>query len=163
MRILTSLVALCLALTTTACGSGPRPLVVGEDTCRFCRMTIDDVRFGALVETARGRIETFDSIECLASFVLSLPAADTPRGIWVTDFEQPGQWLPVTQAQFLRDSRPQSPMGRSYAAFAAGADLAALRARHGGEAVTWEAILSTVRAERVPSSPSSPSSPGAMP
>ena len=78
-RSLTLLAVLLVACLASACGSGPRPLVVGEDSCRYCRMTIDDPRFGAMVLTERGRIETFDSIECLAGYVSSLAPASTSR------------------------------------------------------------------------------------
>lgn len=112
----------CLfALASASCTSEPRALVAGEDACRYCRMTIQDTRHGALVLTARGRLETFDAIECVASFVASLPAGNAPRAIWVLDYSNPGHWLRVEDAQFVAHSGVQSPMGRDLIAIAKGA------------------------------------------
>ena len=58
-----------------ACTEPPRALVAGRDACAYCRMTIDDPRFGALVRTAKGRLQTFDSIECAAAYVAALGEA----------------------------------------------------------------------------------------
>ncbi len=143
-RLLMSLSALLVVLS--ACDSGPRALVAGEDSCRYCRMTITDVRFGAMVMTARGRIETFDSIECLASFVLSLPQEAAPRGVWVANFSDPNQWVEATRARFLHESSLRSPMGRELAAFGADALPDALQRTHGGTIMEWPAVLELVRA-----------------
>jgi copper chaperone NosL len=139
-----SFAALVLALATAACDAGPRALVAGEDACRYCRMTIDDVRFGALVQTSRGRLETFDSIECLASFVNAMPAAEKPRGVWVTDFDAPGTWIPVERARFLQQSSIKSPMGRELAAFSGDVSPDELVRRHGGRPLTWAEVTALV-------------------
>lgn len=156
-RSLTSLAALVLALSAAACGSGPRPLVAGEDSCRYCRMTIDDPRFGAMVMTARGRIETFDSIECLAGYVSSQTAGSEPRAIWVADVENPSRWLDVTRARFLYGSALHSPMGRRLAAVDAAADVDAARRRLGGELLSWPQVLTLVQSQASPSAASAPS------
>lgn len=142
---LSSLTAIVIALT--ACSAGPRPLVVGEDACRYCRMTIDDTRFGAMVRTARGKLETFDSIECLASYVTSLPATERPSGIWVANFERPTEWIAVTDAQFVHDGTLHSPMGRSFAAFAPTVPDSTLTNTYGGEVMTWNSVLERVHAD----------------
>jgi len=142
-RSLSSLSALLIALS--ACDSGPRALVAGEDSCRYCRMTIDDVRFGAMVMTDRGRVETFDSIECLASFVTSLPKDAAPKGVWVSDFSTPGRWVEVQRARFLQGSSLRSPMGRELAAFGAEALPDSLQRTYGGTVVDWPAVLELVR------------------
>lgn len=156
-RSLTSVAVLVLALSASACGSGPRPLVAGEDSCRYCRMTIDDPRFGAMVLTARGRIETFDSIECLAGYVSSLPAASPPRAIWVADVENPSRWLDVTHARFLYGGALYSPMGRRLAALDSAADIDAVRQRLGGELMTWPQVLLLVKQQSVPTAAPAPS------
>ncbi len=156
-RSLTSLAALLLALSASACGSGPRPLVAGEDSCRYCRMTIDDPRFGAMVMTARGRLETFDSIECLAGYVSSLPATSAPRAIWVADVENPSRWLDVTHARFLYGGALHSPMGRRLAALDSAADVDAVRQRLGGELLSWSQVLQLVASQSVPIAAPAPS------
>ncbi|MBL0940677.1 MAG: nitrous oxide reductase accessory protein NosL [Gemmatimonadaceae bacterium] len=120
-----------------ACDAGPRPLIAGQDSCGYCRMSIDDVRFGALVITAKGKQQTFDSIECAASFVASLPAGEAPRSIWVANFANPGEWVDATQATFLHASGLRSPMGRELVAFTPAFNADSLARTHGGNRMTW--------------------------
>jgi copper chaperone NosL len=137
-----ALSVLTLALVAGACKSnGPRSLIPGEDACAYCRMSIDDIRFGAMVLTARGRMVTFDSIECAAAYVSSLPSGQAPRAIWIANAERPAQFVDAARAQFLHGSTLRSPMGRELAAFAADANLAALQQLYGGRALTWTEVL----------------------
>jgi copper chaperone NosL len=131
---------LTLAIAAGACSAGPRALVPGEDSCAHCRMTIDDTRFGALVLTARGRLQAFDSIECLAAYVSLLGPQEQPRGLWVANFDQPAQWLDPARAMFLQGSALRSPMGRDLAAFAPGNDQGALE-RFGGALMRWPEVV----------------------
>lgn len=145
-RLLSSLAVLTIALGATGCDSTPRALVQGEDACRYCRMTIDDVRFGGMVVTSRGKIETFDSIECLASYVRALPSTESPRGVWVANFAAPSEWLRADSAIYLQHSRVASPMGRELAAFSPSATPEALRQQHGGDVRSWAQVGEIVAA-----------------
>lgn len=145
-RLLSSLAALTIALGATGCDPAPRALVTGEDACRYCRMTIDDVRFGGMVITSRGKIETFDSIECLASYVRSLPATESPRGVWVANFDAPSEWLHADSAVYLQHSRVASPMGRELAAFSSSVAPGSLQQQHGGDVRSWAQVREIVGA-----------------
>lgn len=157
-----ALAVLALALVAGACSSGPRALVPGSDSCRYCRMTIDDVRFGAMVITAKGRIETFDSIECLASYVAALPPGEQPRGIYVAHHDHPSQWVNATHATYLHKSRLRSPMGRELAAFPQETDRPALTERYGGTAIAWSDVLTLVQSQ-VPTAHTHGSAHGVVP
>lgn len=132
-------------VTIAACGGNGRPIVYDRDACDFCRMTISDRRFGAEVVTAKGKIRTFDSIECLASFVAGLDGSEAPRAILVTDYDHPGTFIDAERARYLRVSGPGSPMGGGLMAFAANADTAMLVRRSGGQALGWAEVLQTRR------------------
>lgn len=139
---------LLVALTTVAAcqrGSGPRPLVVGEDSCDFCRMSISDTRYGGEVRTTTGRIVTFDAVECLASYIAA--AGDSARfdGIWVADFNGGGM-VPAEGARFVSGGTLHSPMGRQITSFAASATPADLVAQYGGEVLTWQQLLAAAPA-----------------
>lgn len=163
-RALSPISGVLLALSAAACSSGPRDLVAGEDACRFCRMTIDDVRFGAMVVTATGRVETFDAVECLASFVSSLPTQAAPRGIWVANFESPSRWLPASAAIYLHRSTLRSPMGRELAAFDPTTPQAMLRDKYGGQLLTWKDVLAMVARDRLtPTEVGAPDTLGTVP
>jgi copper chaperone NosL len=107
-------------------------------------MTIDDARFGALVVTAKGRLETFDSIECAAAYVHALSDSEPPRTVWVADFSNPARWVEATRAVYLHGSRLRSPMGRELVAFAADADTTTLLSEHGGTLTTWSGVRALV-------------------
>ena len=140
-----ALAVLALAVVAGGCSSGPRALVAGEDSCGYCRMTIDDVRFGAMVITSKGRVLTFDSVECLASYVSALSASETPRGVYVANHEHPAQWVDAARATYLHQSQLRSPMGRELAAFPREADRDALVKRYGGKTLAWNDVLDLVK------------------
>jgi copper chaperone NosL len=136
---------LLVCATVAACqrGSGPRPLVVGEDSCDFCKMSISDTRYGGEVRTTTGRIVTFDAVECLASYIAA--AGDSARfdGIWVADFHGGGM-VPADGARFVSGGTLHSPMGRQITSFAASATPADLVAKYGGQVLTWQQVLAAV-------------------
>lgn len=142
MRWMTLLFAFVMV---AACqrGGGPRPLVVGEDSCDFCKMSISDTRYGGEVRTTTGRIVTFDAVECLASYIAA--AGDRARfeGVWVADFNGGGM-VPAEGARFVSGGTLHSPMGRQITSFAASATPADLVAKYGGEVLTWQQVLTAV-------------------
>lgn len=142
LRTVTLLVTLSAAI---GCDSALRSLVAGTDACGYCRMTIDDVRFGALVKTAKGRLETFDSIECAASYVATLAPSLQPQGVWVADFDHPSRWLDAKTARYVQSTQLRSPMGRELAAFPKDSTESALTARFAGRALGWTEVLAMSR------------------
>ncbi len=142
LRTVTLLVTMGMAV---GCDSELRSLVAGADACGYCRMTIDDVRFGALVKTAKGRLETFDSIECAASYVATLAPSLQPQGIWVADFDHPSRWLDATTARFVQSTQLRSPMGRELAAFPKDSAESALTDRFAGRTMGWTDVLAMSR------------------
>ncbi len=144
MRFLTLALGVVL-LAACQRGGGPRPLVVGEDSCDFCKMAISDTRYGGEVRTTTGRIVTFDAVECLAGYVAA--AGDTARfdGIWVADFNGGGM-VPATEARFLLGGSLHSPMGRQVTSFAPSLSPNELVAKYGGEVLSWEQVRQRVSA-----------------
>ena len=141
--------AVLLTATLFACQRAPRPLVAGTDECAYCRMTVSDPRFGAEIESRTGKISTFDSIECLASYYLDARDRDDVRGTWVTDYGT-GRLMPADSAMYLVDSSIQSPMGRSMVAFQPSPSARdSLVVRFGGAWQTWDEILLAMDADRL--------------
>lgn len=138
--------ALSVAFAATAlagvvlagCTTGPRPLAYGEDICEHCKMIIVDSRFGAEIVTEKGRVMTFDSIECLTAYLhLSDVAVATA---WVVDMGNPGMLIPAETAHFVRSDAIPSPMGGYVAAFGSIQDRDEMLKR-GGEALAWSEVL----------------------
>ena len=125
-----------------ACQRAPRPLIAGTDACDFCRMTVSDTRFGGEIESKTGRIHTFDSLECLASFYVDASSRGDVRGAWVTDFES-GRFLVADSAVFIVNGRVNSPMGRSLIALAQTPDES--RNEYGGDVLRWRDVLELMR------------------
>jgi copper chaperone NosL len=131
-------IALAAVLALVACApAGPRDVHYGEEACGYCRMTITDRRFGGQAMSARGRVEAFDSIECLADYV-NAATGERPRA-WVTDFQRPGTFIPADSARFVRLARASSPMGAGLAAVSATASARALDIE--GTPMTWAELL----------------------
>jgi copper chaperone NosL len=138
-------VFLSAALLLAGCApSGPVPIAYGEDTCALCVMTVSDERYGTELITRKGRAYMFDSVECMANFYLKQDPAEV-ASMWVTDFRNPGQLLPLAHATFLRSPDLRSPMGMNLTAFGEGAEPSSLLAEYGGEILDWEGVLNVVR------------------
>lgn len=132
-----------------ACAPGPRPIAYGREACDYCRMVISDPRYGAELVTRKGKVHTFDSIECLAAYYLQARAAGTVHSVWVSDFARPGTLLAAADARFVRAGGPGSPMGMGLTAFAT--DAAALRRATGGaRPLRWDDVIDLVAREGTP-------------
>ncbi len=136
--------ALVLATLSACSNSGPREVAYGEETCEFCRMTITDPRHGAQVQTAHGRIQAFDAIECAAGFALTL-APDEIRGVWVIDNGEAGRFVPVDGAAFWRTSGASTPMGSGLVATTNGQPPVGLTVETGP--LEWEDVLEMVKVD----------------
>jgi copper chaperone NosL len=128
---------LLFALLASACGTaGPREIVAG-DQCNFCRMEITDPKFATQVVLSTGKIQVFDSVECLAGFVAGNPET-VIKSAWVADANS-GTFVRAEDAGYLLDGTLRGPMGRAVA-FAAPADAESAKQRYGGVTVSWAAL-----------------------
>ncbi len=152
MRALLLLIA---ALVLAGCEVAPQPIRYGEDVGEHCRMTISDERFGTELLTTTGKAYKFDSVECLAGYVLAHPeAAEEAHSLWVTSYDDPGTLVPLGDAFFLYAPSIRSPMGQNLAAFGPGTTEADALARfEDAEVLAWNEVLA-----RVESSSASPRS-----
>lgn len=150
MRMFMRTCTLAVALAaTSACTRGPTPIRYGQENCDFCRMTINDPRFGTELVTARGKVYTFDSIECLASYYLTQDSATrTSASVWVTDFQHPGSFTLATSARYVFGAaRVRSPMGRGLLAFAPQANVTDAARTFQGTPMSWTQVLATIQRE----------------
>ena len=104
------------------CGGDPRPITYDADGCSYCRMQISDPRFGAELVTKKGKVYTFDSIECLIDFHRQANLADDVRSVWVSDYRHPGTLIPAATATYVSLGAGHSPMGRGLLAVASESD-----------------------------------------
>ena len=125
--------ATLLVAAAAACGSpDARPIDYGRADCDVCRMRITDQRFGGEFVSSTGKVQQFDSIECLVNYVAS--TTQTPRSLWVSDFDHPGTLIPVAAATFIRRAGPSAGMGANLLAVR---DTASLQSRFGVTGMRW--------------------------
>lgn len=142
-RWFTPVVLLALALAA-GCQKGPRPIALDADTCAFCRMGVSDPKFAGELVTDKGKVFTFDSLECLAAYVVT-GGEGTPGTPWVADFNQPGGWIKAAEAFFVRSPALRSPMALNVAAFKTRAEFEKAKGEYRGAELRWADVLDLVR------------------
>jgi copper chaperone NosL len=135
-----------VAAAAAACAPAPKPIEYGTDICTHCRMSIVDDRYGAELVTRTGLTHTFDSIECLADYVLRMEDPASVHSLWVTSFQHPGELIAIEDALFLHSEMLRSPMGANLTAFRRDAITPiALVDSFGGVVLSWDEVLDHVR------------------
>ena len=125
----------------SACAPSPEPLIVGQDACSHCKMTIMEAKYGAELLTVKGKVYKFDAIECLAAFQNSgTVPQDQVHALLVADFRNPGNFLEAAEASYLHSDKLRSPMSMNVAAFADTHAAEKARAELGGEIIDWAEI-----------------------
>lgn len=143
---LTSSAALAVAFFSlfafSSCDSGPQPVKAGVDQCAYCKMGISDLRFPCEVITLKGKLYKFDDVHCMLEFVNS-PEWDknNVKNYYLTDFSQPGQWLPAENALLLKSEELKSPMGGNIAAFSNETGRKTAMETFNGEQLTWNDLI----------------------
>jgi len=101
-------------LLLAGCSTKPQDVRYGEDQCAHCKMIITDARFAAEIVTDKGKALKFDAIECLATYLQQHPELNNETAArWVSDFNDPGQWLKAEEARYVQSEEIRSPMGKS--------------------------------------------------
>jgi copper chaperone NosL len=136
------LATLGVLLGAAACGSaGPRPLVLGEEQCTHCHMTLADARFAGELITTTGKVIPVDDVGCLAMYVHLLPGDVKIRSLWVNDFANPDSLFDATGAVYLRSDSLRTPMDYHMVAFRQGRTADSVRAVIGGDLLSWDQVL----------------------
>lgn len=125
-------------LVGSACASRSTPKIAyGKTDCTVCHMRIVDARYGGLVLNAKGKVNQFESIECLANYAITVTGL---RETWVTDFDHPGALVNASTARFVRRTDRTGEMGSNWIALDVSADTAQLRSRFGSAPLSWTQI-----------------------
>ncbi|NQV13876.1 nitrous oxide reductase accessory protein NosL [bacterium] len=108
-------------------------------------MTIIDEHYGSELLTKKGKTYKFDSIECLAGFVLKEEVVpEKIHGLYVTDFEDAGNLYPLDELIFVQAKKLKSPMGLNLSAFRKQETASNVAKLYFGEIITWEQTLNFV-------------------
>ena len=136
------LYAAAVILLLSSCNPQSRPIEYGTDNCVYCDMTIMDHRYGTEIVTDKGKVYTFDSIECLVDFLdKKLPEGEGAHLILLTPFTKPIQLVNADESYVLFSLGLPSPMGMYLTAFDDVQSAETAKAQYGGRVFTWEELL----------------------
>ena len=104
MRIV---VAIAMVTFVFGCTSGPKDVRYGLERCAHCMMVIDDDRFVAQLVTSKGKVFSFDAVECLARYNTD----DSQHSRWVWSRLDGGAWKRAEESRYVHNESVRSPMG----------------------------------------------------
>ncbi len=136
---------LFLLLLVFSCSTKPDPIHFGEDECDYCRMMISDQRYGGELITTKGKIYKYDSVECLAAYIVEQKNGfNDLHSIWTIDFNNPKEFIDASQAWYLYSDLLKSPMGLNLSAFSDQNMAETVKNVYTGELVRWDNVKNIV-------------------
>ncbi|HRQ86181.1 MAG TPA: nitrous oxide reductase accessory protein NosL [Flavobacteriales bacterium] len=136
------ILAAALVFLAGSCSVGQPEIKYGADECAHCRMNVMDAKFGAAIQTTKGRTYVFDAPECMVPFVgHNGHLVEQEVGGWyVSDFAHPGTLIDATKAFYLHAPTLKSPMRGNVAAFGSDSDRKQAMQHFPGETMDWPAV-----------------------
>ncbi|WP_144605818.1 nitrous oxide reductase accessory protein NosL [Algoriphagus algorifonticola] len=132
-RILIALIPILMS-----CNADPRPIVLGQDACHHCKMTLMDPKFGAELVTEKGKIFIFDDVNCLLGYMDSEEGkGQVFKHILVMDYLNPGTLLDANFAHYLKSPEFKTPMASEVVAFPDYQLLKKYKVKNGGVYLAW--------------------------
>lgn len=104
--------AAAAVVALAGCGGAtivPAAIDTRHDACRFCRMTVSDIRFAAQVVAPGDEPLAFDDIGCLGAFVRGGQALPGDAVVFVAD-HRTREWVRADAAVFTRVPSLVTPM-----------------------------------------------------
>lgn len=131
-----------IILLLASCQPKEKAIVYGQDECIHCRMMIVENQYGTELVTKKGKVYTFDSIECLIDYLRTDNIDENEVALsLVTAFNQPNKLRAVKDSYYLHSIKLPSPMGMFLTAFESKAAAEEAKAKYGGEVMDWELLL----------------------
>jgi len=129
-----------LLLLTTGCKVEPKPIAYGKEGCYFCSMTIVDRQHGAQIVTRKGKVFSFDAVECMVNYTKELDV-DEVELFLCNHYVVPEELIDATKATFLISEQIPSPMGAFLTAFDTRQAAEEVNTDNTGEFFTWEELI----------------------
>ncbi len=131
-----------------SCTKEPVPIHFGEDGCSYCRMIISDQRFGGELLTTKAKAYKFDSIECMAAYIIKAKKdSENIHSLWTIDYNNPKLFVNASQAWYLQSKNLKSPMGAGLSSFKEHQDIEIMQTKYEGKVLRWNEVKEAVRLE----------------
>ena len=127
-------------LLVMGCAVEPKPIVYGDDTCHFCRMTIVDKQHAAEIVTQKGKVYKFDAVECMLNHINDVDQNSIAFYL-VNGYTQPGKLVDAARATYLVSEGIPSPMGAFLTAFDDVDEAGKAQQKYGGQLYAWNEIM----------------------
>jgi copper chaperone NosL len=127
-------------LLITACSQEPATIHYGSDECVHCKMMITDPQFASQIVTDKGKAYKFDAIECMAVYQRQHSNELEGAKLWVNNYDNPGEWLDASKAQYVKSEVIKSPMGESLLALPAQEDAEKHVQEKPGTLLNWQQV-----------------------
>ena len=131
-----------IASVFVGCNSSVKPIEYGVDACYYCDMTVVENQYGAELVTDKGKVRTFDAIECLVRYIRKNPQLKFDHLV-VNVFDQPGKLLNAKHCTYLISRTMPSPMGAYLTAFSTNEKALEMQKKKMGDLYSWDDILVT--------------------
>ena len=134
-------ILLLLPAFCSSCNTGPQAIKPGVDNCYFCKMTVSDVRFGAEIVTAKGKIYKFDDVHCLLAYLKMDTNAQEPKPeVYLVNYSGNHQLMNAKEALMLKADELRSPMGGNVAAFDNSDSMTSIIKKYPGNTLNWNEL-----------------------
>jgi copper chaperone NosL len=140
--------ALIVLSLISSCTKSPEPIDFGKEECALCKMIITDQKYGSEIISDKGKIYKFDAVECMGKYINDGKIGQSEiSSVWAVDFSNPGQFVDVEKAFFLRSPSLPSPMAMNFTTFSDKAKRDAARKEHPGDILDWKQVLNVIKKE----------------
>lgn len=140
---LNAVIIILFALTAFSCNSKePKPIKLNYDTCDFCKMTISNAKYASELITKKGRCYKFDDVSCMIKYLKDNSDLANAE-LFVTNYSNENQFIPVTKGFYLLGGTVRGPMGGKVVAFDSDKKAANFQTQLGAEKTTWKTIYTT--------------------
>ncbi|MDH5609506.1 MAG: nitrous oxide reductase accessory protein NosL [Cyclobacteriaceae bacterium] len=145
--IVNKIMVLVLLTGMLACTPTPQPIAYGQQACDFCRMGIMDQRYAAELVTQKGKIFTFDAVECMVNYYQKQEQEKFAH-VLVNSYDKPGELLDAFATYYLISEDLPSPMGMFLTAISDEEMAEKMVKKHGGEVYQWQGLMDLFDSQR---------------
>jgi copper chaperone NosL len=140
MNVINKILFATILMLVIACSQEPAEIHYGSDECAHCKMMITDSQFASQIVTDKGKAIKFDAIECMAVYQRNHSGEFEGAKLWVSNYDNPGEWVAARDAQFIKSEVVNSPMGESLLAFPSKEKAENHLQDKPGKLLQWEAV-----------------------